>query len=84
MWRGYLLEVYYDTRWLTGLWPTQAKVEGIAQKAAWRWGSYSSVVKEPGGTPLYVGLPPAWGSVDGDRMFTPLSWKRSLYGDFDG
>ena len=25
----------------------------------------------PGHTPLYVGLPSAWGSVDGDHMFSP-------------
>jgi hypothetical protein len=26
--------LYYDLRWLTGMWSTQAKVEGIVQKAA--------------------------------------------------
>ena len=26
MWREYRDEGYYDTHWLTGLWPTQAKV----------------------------------------------------------
>jgi hypothetical protein len=31
---GYTVEGYYDTRWLTGLWSTQAKVEGIVLKAA--------------------------------------------------
>jgi len=31
---GYPDEGYYDTRWLTGLWSTQAKVEGIMLKAA--------------------------------------------------
>jgi hypothetical protein len=25
---GYPDEGYYNTRWITGLWPTQAKVEG--------------------------------------------------------
>jgi hypothetical protein len=48
------------TRWLTGFWSTKAKVEGIVLKAAWHWGSESSVVNdlvgEPGRTPLYVGL----------------------------
>ena len=43
---------------------------GIVLKAAWHWGSDSSVVndalEEPGRTPLYVGLTSAWGSVDGD------------------
>jgi len=65
----------YDTRWLTGLWSTQAKVEGIVSRAAWHWGRKSSVVNdplaEPGCAPLYVGLPSAWGSVDGDLMFSP-------------
>ena len=53
----------YDTRWLTGLWSTQAKVEGIMLKAAWHWGSDSSVINdpfvEPGRTVLYVVLPSA-------------------------
>jgi hypothetical protein len=48
-------------RWLTGLWSTKAKVEDIALKAAWNWGRDSSVLNdplgEPGGIPLYVGLP---------------------------
>jgi len=74
MWRGYPVEGYYDTR-LTGLWSTQAKVEGIVLKAAVHWGSNSSVINnpfgEPGHTPLYVGLPSAWASVDGDCMFFP-------------
>jgi len=30
------------THWLTGLWSTQAKAEGIVLKAAWHWGSDSS------------------------------------------
>jgi len=76
-----LLRVYpdggcYDTHWLTGLWSTQAKVEGIMLRAAWHWGRNSSVVNdllgEPGLTSLYVGLPSAWGSVDGDLMFYPI------------
>ena len=57
-----------------GLWSTQAKVVGIVLKAAWHWGSDSSVVNnlpgEPGSTPLYVGLLSAWGSMDSDRMFS--------------
>ena len=63
------------TCWLMGLWSTQAKVGGIMLKAAWHWGSDSSVVNnsfgEPCHTPLYVGLPSAWSSVDVDRMFFP-------------
>ena len=35
------------TRWLTGLWPTQAKVEVIVPRAAWQWGRDSSVVNDP-------------------------------------
>ena len=42
-------------------------------KAAWHWGRDSSVVNvplaEPGRPALYVGLPSAWGSVDGDLFF---------------
>jgi len=51
VWRGYPVEGYYDTHWLMGLWSTQAKVEGIVQKAAWHWGSDSSVIKDPLGEP---------------------------------
>jgi len=75
------------TRWLTGLWSTQAKVEGILLKAALDWGSDSSVINdplgEPGHTPLYVGILPGWGSVDGDHMFSPISCEGFLTGDSD-
>jgi hypothetical protein len=85
VWRRYPVEGYYDTRWLMGLWSTQAKVEGIVLKAAWHWASESSVINNPLGepvrTPLYVGLLSAWGSMDGDRMFSPLLWEDSLPGD---
>ena len=61
MWRGYPVEGYYDTHWLTGLWSTQAKMEGIMLKAAWHWGSDSSDINnrlgEPGHSLFYVGLP---------------------------
>jgi hypothetical protein len=44
-------------------------------RAAWHWGSDTSVMNdplgEPGRTPLYVGLLSAWGSVDGDYLFSP-------------
>jgi len=67
-------EGYYDICWLTGLWCTQAKVEGIVLNSAWQWGSSSSVVNDPLGEPprtlLYIGLPSALGSVDGDHTFT--------------
>jgi hypothetical protein len=60
-----------------GPWFTQAKVQGIMLKAAWHWGSDSSVINnilgEPGCTPLYVGLSSAWGSMGGDRIFSPFS-----------
>jgi hypothetical protein len=72
---GYTLSRVTTTRWLTGLWSTQTKVEGIVLQAAWHWGSDSSVIKdplgEPGCTPLHVGLPSTWGSVDGDCIFSP-------------
>ena len=73
----------------TVLWSTQAKVEGIVLKAAWHWGSDSSVVNDPlgvqGHTPLNVGLPSVWDSVDSDRMFS-LFWGGvgSLTGDSAG
>jgi hypothetical protein len=45
---------------------------------AWHWGSDSSVTNntlgELGSTPLYVGLPSAWGSVDLGPMFSPILW----------
>jgi len=83
VWRGYLVEGYYNTCWLTRLWPTQAKVEGIELKAAWHWGINNRVINghlgEPGCTPLYVGLPSMWGSVEGDR-FLCVIWESSLTG----
>jgi hypothetical protein len=64
-----------NTHWLTGLWSTQRKVESIVLKAAWHWGGNTIVINypvgEPGGTLLYVGVLSAWGSVDGDHMFSP-------------
>ena len=79
MWSVYPAGGCYDNCWLTGLWSTQAKVEGIVPTAAWHWVHwvrYSSVVNDPlgesGPTPLYAGLPSAWGSVDGDLMFFPI------------
>jgi hypothetical protein len=81
VWRGYPVEGYYDTCWLMGLWSAQAKVEGILVKAAWLWGSDSIIVNnppgEPGSTQLYVCLPSAWSSVDGDRMFSQVLWEGS-------
>ena len=51
VWRVDPVEGYYDTRWLTALWSTQIKVEGIMPKAAWHWGRDSSVVNDPVGEP---------------------------------
>jgi len=34
VWRGYPVEGYYDTHWLTGLWLSETKGEGIVLKAA--------------------------------------------------
>jgi len=86
VWRGYPVESYDNTRWQTGLWSTQAKGERVLE-AAWHCGSDSSVPNDPLGeprrTPLYVGLPSTWGSVDGNHMFSPISWDGSLTGDFD-
>jgi hypothetical protein len=75
------------TRWPTGLWSTQTKVESIVLKAAWHWGIDTSVTNgpfvEPGFTPLYGGLLSMLGSVDGDRTFSshlvggPLDWGLS-------
>jgi len=74
----------YNTFWLTGLWPTQAKVEGIVPKAAWHWGRDSGVVNnllgEPGHTPLYVGLPPALGSIDDDLTLFPICRRDPFWG----
>jgi len=68
-------EGYYDTR-LTGHWPAQTKVEVTMLKAARHWGRKNSVVNDPlgeqGRNPLYVGLSSAWGSMDGDRMYSPF------------
>jgi len=60
VWKGYPVEGYYDTYWLMELWSTQARVESIMLKAAWHWGSNSSVANnylgEPGHIQLYVCL----------------------------
>jgi hypothetical protein len=85
MWRVY--PDWYNTRWLMGLWSTQAKVEGIVLKAAWHWGRACSVINDPlretGCTPLYVGLPSTWGSVDSDQIFSPFFVGGLLTGDSD-
>jgi len=69
-----LVKGYYEKCWLTGLWSTQAKVEGIVLKAAWQWGSNRSVINdplgEPGRTPMYIVLPSVCSSVEGDCMLS--------------
>ena len=66
----------YGTRCLTGLWSTQAEVEGIVPKVAWKWGRDGSIVNDPFGetdhTLLYVNLPVTWGSLDRDFVFPPF------------
>ena len=53
-------------------------------KAAWQWDSDSSVVNdplgEPGRTPLYVGLPYVWGSMDGDDDFPTFRGRVHFWG----
>jgi len=63
-----------------GLWSTHATVEGIVLRAARHWSRDSNVINdplgEPGPTPLYVGLPSAWGSLfrdTGRQMDRPLA-----------
>jgi hypothetical protein len=52
MWEAVrVVEGYYDTCWLMGIWSTQAKAEAIVLKAAWHWGRNSSVIIEPLGEP---------------------------------
>jgi hypothetical protein len=73
LWRVFPEGGCYDTCWLTGLWSTQAKVEGIMPKTAWHWGRDSNVVNdplgEPGHTALYVGLPFGGGGLRGQRPY---------------
>jgi hypothetical protein len=61
VWWGYPDEGYYNTRWLIGLWFTQAKVESIVLKVTWHWAGDSSVVNDPLSEPdhtlLFVVLP---------------------------
>jgi hypothetical protein len=56
-------------------------------KAARHWVSDGSVVKDPlgekGRTPSYVGLPSAWGSVEGDCGYFPLFVGGLIFVDSD-
>jgi hypothetical protein len=53
------------------------------QRAACHCGRDNSIVNntlgEPGHTPLYVRLLPAWGSMDGDLMFFPILEEDSFF-----
>jgi hypothetical protein len=84
---GYTLLWVTTHRDIRRLSSTQVKMEGIVLKATWHCGSDSSVVNDPlvdpGRTPLYVGLPNGWGSVDVDCMFSPHFVGRLLFGDSD-
>jgi hypothetical protein len=62
----------------TGLWFTEAKIWGIAPKAAWHWGSDTGVTHDPFGAPAstqsYVCLPPTWGSAVSDSSIPRFLW----------
>ena len=84
MWRELRAEGCYDIHWLKGFWSTPAKLEGNVLKAAWHWGRDCSVVYdalgEIGRTPLYVGLPSTWRSVEGDQKLSPFFVGELLIG----
>jgi hypothetical protein len=52
-------------------------------RAVWHWGKDGSVVNDSlggkGRTAFYVGLPSAWGSVDGDLMFFLYVCRRAPF-----
>ena len=85
MWSLYPDGVCYDTRWLTGLWSTQGKVEGIVPRAARHWGRDISVVNDPLGepdrTPLHVGLPSVWTAWTVTLCFPCMYVGGLLFGD---
>ena len=78
MWKEYPVGGYYDTRWLTTLWATQATVEGIVLKAARHLGSKSSVVNDPLGEQTFRPRGAQWTVT---TCFPPVSWESSLNGD---
>ena len=53
--------------------------------AAWHWGTDSSGFNDPfggpGRTPLYLVLPSAWGSVDGDVFLSCMYVGGLIFGD---
>ena len=57
--------------------------EGYYDMLANRSSVIGDPLGEPGHTPLYVGLPSTWASMDSDHMFSPISWESSLTGDSD-
>jgi len=74
----------YDTCWLTGLWSTQTKVEGIVPRAPWHWVEIAVLLTIPLGKqaalPLYVGLPSAWDSLNGELIFFPIRRRAPVWG----
>jgi hypothetical protein len=85
VWKGYPVEGYCNKRWLMGLCSTKAIVDGIVLKAAWHWGSNSSVMNDPPGEPgctvSYVGLLSVRGSMRAPYLETVNEWlwKWSIY-----
>jgi len=81
---GYTLMRVTTTCWLTGLWSTKAKVGGIVLKAAWHWGSDSSVVNNPlwGTRPHPIVRRPSvhMGLRGGREYVFCFSWEGSLLG----
>jgi hypothetical protein len=77
VWSGYPVESYYDTR--SDLPKPRWKVS--CRRLCGTGVVNSSVVNdplgEPGRTPLYVGLPSAWGSVDGDCILFHVCCRRA-------
>jgi hypothetical protein len=75
VWRGYCVEGYYNTCWITELWSTQANVESIILKAAWHWDTDSSVINDPHGEPRHTLLclrsSVHVGPVNGNCIFSP-------------
>jgi len=84
VWMEYLVEGYHDTRWLTGLWSTQAKVEGTVLKAAWQLGSDTSFINvllvEPGHTTPFCPQGAPWMVT---VCFSSILWEGFLTGDSD-
>jgi len=82
---GYTLLGFAMTRWLTGLWSTQAKVDGIVSMTAWLCGKDSSVsndpLREPVRNPLYISFPSALVSLNGELIFFHILLNGSFFGE---